>query len=45
MILLRTAESVVTRMFRTLAQRGEEIALATPEARDPASAGTTNQDA
>ena len=53
-ILLGTAESVVTRAFRTLARRGEEIALAPPEATDPTapawrrlepSARTTHRDA
>jgi lipopolysaccharide/colanic/teichoic acid biosynthesis glycosyltransferase len=35
-ILLGTAESVFTRVFHALVHRGEEIALAPPEAKDPA---------
>ena len=36
MILLGTVESVVTRLFRAVIHRGEEIALAPPQVKDPA---------
>jgi len=35
-ILLGTFESIITRVFRVLVHRGQEIALAPPEAKDPA---------